>query len=261
MGCDIHIRIERQNTQGLWERVPYVKEHWVTREEAAAKDETYSRKAWERIDAAVAAGAVLLPSCFRSRNYNLFGILADVRNGSGFAGVYTGAGWTPIASHRGFPSDSLASEAEGESPDAVEDDEDRWLGDHSFTYVTLDELRAFDWDGTLSTSAGIVAESVWRKWIAARQTDPHVQPDGWCGDISGPGIRQISEADAFRRLQANVPIEKRDEHRYFGELVHVRAEWQVTARTATSDWAGKVLPVLEQIAAGRPLRLVLGFDS
>jgi hypothetical protein len=37
--------------------------------------------------------------------------------------------------------------------------------------------------------------------------------------------------------------------------------WPETARSATYDWPGKVIPWLEQLAAGRPLRLVIGFDS
>lgn len=256
MGCDIHIRIERQHADGTWLRVPYVVEHWMPRDEVVTND----RKAWERIDAAIAAGAALLPSCFISRNYDLFGILADVRNGTGFAGIYTGAGWKSIAPRRGFPVDTLASEDDGESPDAAEDDDDRWLGDHSFTHIALDELRAFGWDTVVSTSAGLVGERVWRAWIEARRGDPQAQPATWCGDATGLGLRKITEADAYRRLQANVPLTS-EEPRAIAEPVLVRAEWQVTARAATYDWPGRILPILEQIAGGQPLRLVLGFDS
>lgn len=40
-----------------------------------------------------------------SRNYNLFAVLGDVRNGTGFAGIRTSAGFIPISSDRGLPED------------------------------------------------------------------------------------------------------------------------------------------------------------
>lgn len=41
----------------------------------------------------------------RPRNYDLFAILANIRNGSGFAGVPTGEGFVPISEPRGIPQD------------------------------------------------------------------------------------------------------------------------------------------------------------
>jgi hypothetical protein len=38
-------------------------------------------------------------------------------------------------------------------------------------------------------------------------------------------------------------------------------QWMETAREATGDWAGTALPWLEEIAGGKQLRLVIGFDS
>ena len=39
------------------------------------------------------------------RNYDTFAVLADVRNGYGFAGCDTGDGFEPISEPKGFPSD------------------------------------------------------------------------------------------------------------------------------------------------------------
>lgn len=61
---------------------------------------------------------------FDWRGYNVFAFLAGVRNYSGV---------TPIASPRGLPDDAVMA-----------DDGDD-LGDHSFSWLSLDELLAFDY--------------------------------------------------------------------------------------------------------------------
>ncbi|WP_206689631.1 hypothetical protein, partial [Streptococcus pseudopneumoniae] len=45
------------------------------------------------------------PLALSNRNYDLFGIIGNVRNGTGFAGVVLGTGWPSIADHRGLPED------------------------------------------------------------------------------------------------------------------------------------------------------------
>lgn len=63
---------------------------------------------------------------FDWRCYGMYAFLAGVRNYSGV---------TPIAEPRGLPPDTSY----------VETDED-WLGEHSFSWLSLDELLAFDYD-------------------------------------------------------------------------------------------------------------------
>lgn len=199
MGCDIHIVIERQDENGNWWRV--------------------SRK-----------GA---PEQFDDRNYDLFGILADVRNGHGFAGIPTGSGWPSIAPSRGVPTDSTITEAERH---------DYTLGDHSFTWVGLDELKAFDWDGVKSETYGVVT----REEYARMQRESESRPKSWCGGISGAGVLVVTPEQL---MDGPIPFS------------HVRMTWTETAREGTRDWAGEVLPWLESVADGHPLRLVFGFDS
>lgn len=209
MGCDIHIVVERQRENGAWERV------------------------WEHdYDKPDAVGT---PDIFRNRNYDLFGILADVRNGVGFAGCVTGDGWPSIAPDRGIPLDSTIS---------AEDLNDYTIGDHSFTWVGLDELEAFDWDGIKSEAYGIVT----RDEYARMRRENDSRPKAWCGGISGGGVlvvtpEQLMDAATF------IPFS------------HVRVKWTETAREGTNDWAGSVTPWLRSLANGRPLRLVFGFDS
>lgn len=74
---------------------------------------------------------------YTDRNYTVFGILADVRNGSGFAGCDLGDPVVPIAPDRGLPDD-------------LSDAAYVWFrhhgGDHSDTWVMLSELLEHDWD-------------------------------------------------------------------------------------------------------------------
>ena len=127
MGCDIHIAIEVQQA-GSWQEVSYAR---VFRFQRDANPE-------------IGHGLLVCPDQFRNRCYDLFAILANVRNGTGFGGCLTGNGWPSIAADRGFPC--------GFNPDAVAadplcpEDGPKWMGDHSFTWLGLEELESFDWD-------------------------------------------------------------------------------------------------------------------
>ncbi len=198
MGCDIHISIQRQAKNGKWITIP-------------AND---------------------APEHFDWRNYHLFAILADVRNGIGFAGVPTSGAWPSIAPQRGWPD----TFKEGGT----------YMGDHSYTYVTLEELQAFDWDHVTRTLYGIVPAKVFEALDGTGDS-----PETYSGGIWGGGIVTY-EPDVYRARKAA------------GTLCaspYVRMSWQETAREATGDWAGRCLPWLTTLAKGRPLRLILGFDS
>ena len=70
MGCDIHFCIQRQEANGSWSDVAWQQAPYEFDGATPAKE-----------------GIPIAPECFRNRNYDLFGILANVRNGYGF-------GWT-----------------------------------------------------------------------------------------------------------------------------------------------------------------------
>ena len=81
------------------------------------------------------------------RNYRAFAVLADVRNGYGFGGFSTGEALMPIDEPRGLPDD-LSPELRRAAPESSSDDYSNhvWLGDHSFSWVTLKELLDYDLD-------------------------------------------------------------------------------------------------------------------
>lgn len=66
---------------------------------------------------------------FDWRSYGMYGFLANVRNYSAVP---------PLAEPRGIPEDA--------PPD---DEEGIWLGDHSFSWLSLEELLAFNYDAPL----------------------------------------------------------------------------------------------------------------
>lgn len=213
MGCDIHIRIQVQDESG-WHDVSWQPKPW--RDDEKPKD-----------------GIPVAPDCFDSRNYNKFAILANVRNGYGFAGIKTGERWPSIAGDRGLP-------------DGMSEPDDYSLGDHSFTWMTLEELKAFDWHGTKSWLYGCVPANEYERLTTMGQT-----PTRYSGDVTGPGIL-IYEPDDYKSAKLRGDLCERP---------YVRMGWPITAKDATGDWPGEVLPWLDTLAAGRPLRLLMGFDS
>src|ERR1700760_96312 len=93
MGTDIHLYVEKRGPAG-----------WI------------SCDTWEKDDYEPHRLTVPYGKHFYSdRSYDTFAILADVRNGHGFAGVSTGEGFTPVSMPKGLPGDlspELAAEAE-----------------------------------------------------------------------------------------------------------------------------------------------------
>ena len=93
----------------------------------------------------------------QDRHYVLFAWLADVRNGYGFAGITTHDPIKPISKPRGTPPDFDAYKYEGDTDDAP------WLGDHSFSWLTADEILAAERPGTIKRS-GIVPRAFYDAW-------------------------------------------------------------------------------------------------
>jgi hypothetical protein len=129
MGCDIHLFVEVRDG-GAWRPV---------------------KVAWDMF----------------GRNYDLFAILAGVRNGCGFAGSVTGTGFVPISEPRGLPADlsvELAAvrdffddaRVDESGEDAIDEAMNAnfhaygcsHFGDHSFSWISLRDLLSFDWAQT-----------------------------------------------------------------------------------------------------------------
>lgn len=132
MGCDIHAYVETRQQDGSWKKAD--------------------------ID---------VPD---DRNYVAFAKLANVRNGSGFAGTDTGDEIAPIDQPRGIPNDTsiIDNNLDCENPESV------WLGDHSHSWVLLSELLAVNYNEPV-IRRGMVSPEIYehcKKWGA--------RPREWC---------------------------------------------------------------------------------
>lgn len=220
MGCDIHLYHEKK-----------VGNQWVAAD------------AWERSAYEEDQGRLTVPygkELYDGRNYNLFAVLANVRNGYGFAGIVTGTPIKPICLPRGVPIDAC---------DEYRLEVEAWNGDgHSHSWLTLADLDAYAWD-LPKQHRGIVALQEYRRWKASGDK----QPQDYSGAVTGPGIRILSEAEAIE-LHRNVSTT-----RYY-----VEAWWTTTIHDDCAEFLGIVRPrlqELEQECGPGNARLLFFFDN
>lgn len=168
---------------------------------------------------------------YGDRNYDLFAILANVRNRHGFE---------PIAEPRGLPDD-----ISHEDNWAMDEDGERvWLGDHSYTWLTLAEILGFDWDKKITIRAWVGAEDYveWKR--NGKPTEWNVYgPSVTCTEVPQEKMEQAIAGDWIARSHMCTLV-----------------EWQNTYRQEAADfleWA----ETLHRLGEPSNVRLVFGFDS
>lgn len=245
MGTDIHSVAQVRNDDGTWETVGPV---FI---------DSYYHPEWPARD--VEWNQPLTHQPFRDRHYTCFAALADVRNGTGFAGVDTGDPLDPISEPRGLPDDFSTSE----HPDYGENyhsspnlPEPVYMGDHSYSWLLLSEMLAYDWDQTI----------VKRGFITAPQIGDLLkggQPSGWCGGVSGRDIT----TKVFGRDHKGASVWLSSGH----DGCRAQVEWTTTLADYTQPLQ-RSISTLHRLVARRQktslrdadtaaLRMVFGFDS
>jgi len=191
-----------------------------------------------------------------NRNYDWFSLLANVRNGYGFAGVKTGEGFTPIAFPKGVPKDATQ-----EWKKNVEE----WDCDmHSHSYLSLEEFKNFDWT-QVTIKAGVISLEQYKKLKDTAET-----PDSWSGGISGGNIVTVDSLTADKIL--NGKIKKITKESKYGRPEETRAveDWNIYVDyrwpILYSDWFENnlkaVVPAMEKLKEKyEDVRLVFGFDN
>lgn len=261
MGCDIHSMLEIHkrgySTDANGEETSEVR--WFRNDVAIFEYPYFDSGKSVSVD-----NFPFSPDPLQSRNYRLFAMLADVRNGYGFAGTDTGDAVEPISMPRGVPEDA--------SPEWLREVEE-WGPDlHSTSYFTLAELDAYDWDGVVF-ERGFITEQA---YLAIRGTDQ--QPDGWSGGIGGPGIVTMTAAEyealtpeGLAQIRAANPA---TDERWFSRGIYVQHQWATTRRARMGELAG----VIDVMRASAPrfydratntisepdptkIRIVFGFDN
>lgn len=262
MGTDIHLAVEAREN-GVWiNKTPFKNDHGYL--------SNYPNGYYD------------------DRNYNLFAILANVRNGYGSAGVITGSGFNPISSPRGVPEDA--------DPQVRE-----WAlnGDHSKSYVTLKELLDYDWT-QVTTKQGVIGSL---SQLAKYKLEG--APDEWSGGSSGPGIEtfelttellqdldkwieaygkehkesrfdwwslyhagddEFSKEDFDPRVNSSTLKGLREfkamlQAKFMCEKPHFLVSWQTPYYACAKSFLSETMPKLWRLGAPENVRLVFWFDS
>ena len=206
------------------------------------------------------------------RNYNLFSILADVRNGYGFAGLKTGEGFVPISNPRGVPDDASL-----EYKEHVE----RWRADgHSHSYHTLKHLLDYDWE-QMTGLQGVVGMLEYARWVKSKRGERGEGPLSYSGGVSGPAIQMVSEQEmmAFVMEKGILELVDPNEDSGFGLADEQRlrdmaletpdgkhwytvVKWGEKYKTAASGFYTEVIPWLQSLVEDPDtIRIVFFFDN
>lgn len=265
MGCDIHLSVEKYNDKTKkWEFVPGNFEPCFgcegtgknpKRTEAEIDDDGTKIKAgdcyWCRGE------GKRREDFYHGRNYDVFAILADVRNGRGFAGVKTGDGFNIISEPRGVPKDA--------SPEYLKRVEEYGVDGHSHSYHTIADLDAFDW-GQKSTHQGVVSPFYYKQWKEGGGTKA---PAYYCGGIGGPNVVQVTN-DVMDELIANGtivftseevqpfgdgPAKSKDGNSYFTSV-----RWTELYHESTSNFL-EAMKKVRELGPPDKVRIVFFFDN
>lgn len=189
-----------------------------------------------------------------NRNYSAFSILADVRNGYGFAGLKTGAGYKPIAEPRGWPEDvSVGLDSHYLTDDFY----------HSHQWLTLREILTYDYTQT-TRSCGVISWPAYRAFVdKMKRYSPtydreHPRPESYSSWIWGHGIIIIDqkEAEAYGDQEDQPQIALDDG---IAEEVYVRVQWTTRYVEVMGDILLDLLPLVKY--GLDDVRLVFCFDN
>jgi len=220
MGCDIHMIAEVRDESGKWSKVGKV-----------FKNPYYDPNRENRIDPedGFEWNPEFTDKPYYGRNYDLFAILADVRNGFGFAGVKTGEVFNPISKPKGIPKD--ASEESKEFMNSYGGD------GHSHSYHTLEKLLSYNWEQT-NTKQGVIGIEEYEKLKGTSKG-----PDTWCGGISGPNV-VVSSTDKITL-----------------ETTHVIYRWGIKYSDHCKQFINQTIPTLQELGTPKNVRILFFFDN
>lgn len=245
MGCDIHIWAEIQREdEDKWWVVGHEFDDEFRRPEEIAIVWSYGGPSDEEEDArsyAFTSHEQNAPKSihpYDGRNYNLFSILADVRNGYGFAGVDTGDGFVPITKPRGVPEDAshyFRHQVAEWGPDG-----------HSHSWISLLDLIDYDWQ-QVTKKRGWVRPDQYGIWKAKGA------PESWSGGISGGNVRHLTNEQMD--VVSTFPE---------GPTYVTQVEWEWTYAECCEGFVEKTIPALQELLTRkgvRDLRIVFFFDN
>ena len=261
MGTDIHLIVE-QKRNGKWKRVDppasYPRDPWVLKQ---IKEYEERQTDAERADPNGMYAYYIEKrdrDWYSHRNYRVFSILADVRNGHGFAGVKTGEGFVPISQPKGLPPD--CSCYNGDDNDPKNGREPFGFGYHSFSWLTVKELLDYDWQ-QIANNCGVIS---WEEFVKRQETGFTGEPNGWSGSIGGGGIVTLEEAEAKKEYESEKALKAVIKDAIIDTKTKrfVRVWWKLTYSEATCGFDKNVVSHLAALDDNMEnVRIVFGFDS
>lgn len=194
------------------------------------------------------------------RSYNTFSILADVRNGYGFAGCKTSSGFKYISKPKGYPKDfKIVDEYMHQLPSGLEyywfyDTEKKepntelFMGDHSHSWFTLRELKDW-WSEHKDDVATIIGVVHVKEYLEYKESGKI--PESYCGMVWGKDLLTVTGEEYES-------IENKE------KVTHVQCYWPRFYHECTQIQL--YVDELEKIAGEHNMlpedtRLVFGFDS
>jgi hypothetical protein len=251
MGCDIHLFTERRaDSASAWE--PFVVRTVCSWCDGTGKNrdgaECYGCK-----------GSGKEPG-YSGRNYDVFGQLANVRNGIGCCGVDTGDGFEPIAMPRGFPPDLSPALASIFGDDEMTDDEYDAAhatygssgGDHTPSWLTLAELLAYQ-SRVASRRAiqrGVIS---WDQYLQWRESDRGEPNKGWSGGVSGLNVVTVDTKTAERMIARGFEPG--------ATQYYVQIQWTEPYLSSGARFWEVFVPALAEHGDPQNVRIVFNFDS
>ena len=233
MGTDIHLGLE-QFTGSEW--LPVNREDWLTDFWDFDQDSEEYKKAREENP--------------RNRDYGVFGFLAGVRNGFGFAGHKRNDPFDPLFANRGIPDDTSFR---------FNSHEDFWLcpEDHSHTYFSLKEAMKADW-GIAVRHYGYTPLLLWKEWKDSGADTPSM----WC--LSG-SFEKISEDEAQSRVDKGMPLGQfmgdSYDSRYDGDWVQCSFVYKPLLKSSFRRWLlSEKMKNLAEKHGSENLRICMSFD-
>lgn len=224
MGCDIHSFVEiKHKKTGKWEKA------------TGFKSDSYNANSDYFGTDEYLKGSSLLDG----RNYSMFAILADVRNGYGFAGCDTGDAIRPISLPKGLPDDVS---------DEVKQESDEWGVDgHSHSWLTAEEIQNYKNNPPEKKQRGWVTTEVFKDWINGGKPYP------CCGFVQGQNVIHASNDDCITVQEQNPD-----------KWVYTQIEWTEHITECASFLFGDALKQLmnrSESGKGDDIRLVFWFDN
>ncbi|MHC5253162.1 hypothetical protein ACYRFS_12760 [Listeria kieliensis] len=169
------------------------------------------------------------------QNYSVFAVLANVRNQHSFFSLNRGDIFEPICQPKGMPKD----------PSEVlrrHWEEYREVG-YSSSYLTLKELKAFDWKSKQVMRCGYVGEENYLKFVDDKKKGKCSEASYIVGGIGGANIIVLSNQEMENLIKGERPREKEESY-------YTIVTWKASYEQECADFLRSVIPTLEKIENG-----------